>query len=185
MEDLQIIEMYWLRDEAAISETDKKYGRLLHSIANNILSKCQDAEETVSDTYSKAWDAMPPQRPKFLAAYLGRITRNISINYWHKNRAKKRDCNAEILLSELNNCIPSTQNVEEEMETRELTKVINGWLRSLSQDDRVLFMKRYWYGDAVKDLAIECGTTPNKLVGRIYRLRQSLRNVLESEGIFL
>ncbi len=185
MEDIEIIELFWSRDESAISETDKKYGRLLHRIAGNILSKHEDAEESVSDTYNKAWNTMPPQRPKFFSAYLGRITRNNSINYWYKNRAQKRDCSVEVILSELNNCIPSTQNVEEEIETMEITKVINSWLHSLSQDDRVLFMRRYWYGDAVNDLAVECGITPNKLAGRIYRLRQKLRNVLEREGIFL
>jgi|LGOV01.1.fsa_nt_gb RNA polymerase sigma-70 factor (ECF subfamily) len=185
MEDLQIIELYWSRDEAAISETDTKYGRLLHSIAKNILSKHEDAEETVSDTYSKAWDAMPPQRPKYLSAYLGRIARNLSINRWHKNRAQKRYYGVEVLLSELTHCVPDTQSVEQEIETEELAEAISRWLLSLSLDDRVLFMRRYWFGDALNDLAAECGTTPNKLAGRMYRLRQSLRKVIEREGIVL
>ena len=185
MEDQQIIELYWKRDEAAISETDKKYGRLLHQISFNILSKHEDVEETVSDTYNKAWNTMPPQRPKFLSAYLGRISRNLSINYWNRNRAQKGDCSVEVILSELSECIPSRQNVEEEIETREITRVINSWLYSLTQDDRVLFMRRYWYCDSVNDLAVECGTSPNKLAGRIFRLRQKLKKVLEREGIFL
>ena len=185
MEDLQIIKLYWLRNEAAIKETNTKYGRLLHSIALNILSNHEDSEECVSDTYSKAWNAMPPQKPNSLAAYLGRIVRNLSINRWHKNRAQKRYTGADTLLSELSDCVPSTKNVEKEIEAQELSEVISNWLCALSQDDRVLFLRRYWFGDSVNILADECGTTPNKLAGRMYRLRQSLRKALEKEDILL
>ncbi|HKL10384.1 MAG TPA: sigma-70 family RNA polymerase sigma factor [Clostridia bacterium] len=185
MDDSKIIELYWLRDEAAICETDKKYGRLLHSITLNILSKFEDAEEIVSDTYRKAWNIMPPQRPKFLSAYLGRIARNLSINLWQKNRAQKRYSGVEILISELTDCIPLSLSVEQEIEGRELTETINFWLLSIPADDRVLFIRRYWFGDTLINLAAECGTTPNKLAGRIYRLRKRLRKFLESEGIFI
>jgi RNA polymerase sigma-70 factor (ECF subfamily) len=185
MEDFQIIELYWLRDEVAISETDKKYGRLLHSITRNILTEYEDAEEIVSDTYKKAWNTMPPQHPKFLSAYLGRIARNLSINLWQKNRAQKRYNGTEILLSELTDCIPSSRSVDQEFEGRELTGGISLWLSSLPVDDRVLFIRRYWFGDTLNILAAECGTTPNKLAGRIYRLRNRLRKFLEGEGIFI
>ena len=101
MEDWQIIEQYWSRNEAAIQETDKKYGRLLHSITWNILSNTEDSEECVSETYLKAWNSMPPEKPCSLAAYLGRMARNLSINRWHEKRAQKRYNGAEMLLSEL------------------------------------------------------------------------------------
>ena len=107
MEDFQIIELYNARIERAIGETDAKYGRMLHSIAMNILSNHWDSEEVVNDTYGKAWNAIPPEKPNFLGAYLGRITRNLSINRWHEQRAKKRYNGAELLLSELGDCVPA------------------------------------------------------------------------------
>lgn len=114
MEDMQIVKLFWSRDEAAIRETNAKYGGLLHTIALNILSNHEDSEECVSDTYSKAWNAMPPQKPNSLAAYLGRIVRNLSINRWYEHRAQKRYNGADVLLSELSECVPSTNNVEKE-----------------------------------------------------------------------
>lgn len=185
MEDKQIIELYNARMEAAISETDAKYGRMLHGIAMNILSNPWDSEEVVNDTYGKAWNAIPPEKPNSLGAYLGRITRNLSINRWHEKRAKKRYDGAEQLLSELSDCVPSRQTVETVIEAKELAKVIDSWLSTLSVDNRVLFLRRYWLGDAVSILAGECGTSANKLAGRLYRLRQSLKNALETEGISL
>ncbi|QNO14289.1 sigma-70 family RNA polymerase sigma factor [Alkalicella caledoniensis] len=185
MEDLQIIDLYLCRNEAAIQETDTKYGRLLNSIALNILSNCEDSEECVNDTYCKAWNAIPPQKPKSLASYLGRIVRNLSINRWHKNRAQKRYNGAELLITELSDCIPTLGNVENEVEGKELSEVISDWLYTLSRDDRVLFLHRYWFGDPLNKLADECGTTPNKLAGRMYRLRQSLKSTLEKEGVLI
>lgn len=185
MEDQDIISLYNDRRETAIIETDSKYGRLLHRIAQNILLNKQDSEEIVNDTYSKAWNTIPPQQPKSLGAYLGRITRNLSINRWHGQRAKKRYNGVELLLSELNDCIPSSNNVDSELETKELALVIDRWLGTLSTDDRVLFLRRYWFGDAVNALAMECLTSPNKLAGRLYRLRQSLKLALEKEDIFI
>lgn len=185
MEDLQIIKLYWSRDEAAIKETNTKYGRLLHTIALNILSNYEDSEECVSDTYCNAWNAMPPQKPNSLKAYLGRIVRNLSINRWYEHRAQKRYNGADVLLSELSDCVPSTKNVEKEIEAKELSEVISDWLCTLSQDERVLFLRRYWFGDSVNKLAGECGTTPNKLAGRMYRLRQSLKKAIEKEDNLL
>ncbi|WP_312701019.1 sigma-70 family RNA polymerase sigma factor [Sedimentibacter sp.] len=182
MDDLQIIKLYWSRDEEALKETNTKYGRLLHSIALNILSNHEDSEECVNETYLKAWNAIPPQKPDSLTAYLGRIVRNLSINRWHENRAKKRYDGADALLSELSDCIPSLNSVEREIEAKELTRVISEWLCTLPQDDRVLFLRRYWFGDPINKLARECGTTPAKLSGCMYRLRQRLKDALEREG---
>lgn len=185
MEDSQIIKLYWSRDEAAPQETNTKYGRMLNAISYNILSNHEDCEECLNDTYCKAWNAMPPKKPNSLAAYLGRIVRNLSINRWHEHRAQKRYNGAELMLSELSDCVPSTNNVENSIETKELSEVISNWLCKLTLDDRVLFLRRYWFGDSVNKLAEECGTTPNKLAGRMYRLRQSLKNSLEREDIWL
>lgn len=182
MEDLQIIDLYFKRDEAAISETDKKYGAFCHSIALNILSIHADAEECVNDTYVQAWDTIPPQRPAKFGAWLGRVVRNISINLWNKDRRQKRYAGMEQLLDELGDCIPSLQTPEREIEEKELTEIINKWLLSLLQNDRILFTRRYWNGEALNELAKECGTTPGKLAKRMYKLRQRLKLTLEQEG---
>jgi len=183
MEDCQIIEQFWSRNENAIIETGNKYGRLLNSIAYNILSNKEDSEECVNDAYRKAWDSIPPQRPCSLAAYLGRIVRNLAINRWYENHAQKRYNSAQILLCELSDCLPASTNVESEVELNELSEIINSWLYSLPKDDRVLFLRRYWYGDSVKKLAYECRTTPGRVAGRMFRLRHNLKIVLEKEGV--
>ena len=185
MEDLEIIGLYWSRNEAAIRETNTKYGRLLYGIALNILSNCEDSEECVNDTYCNAWNAIPPEKPNSLVAYLGRIVRNLSINRWHNNRAQKRYNGTDLLLSELSDCIPAELTVENELESMVLSEIISDWLCTLTQDDRVLFLRRYWFGDPVNTLANECGTTPNRLAGRMFRLRQGLKKALEKEGVLL
>ncbi len=185
MEDFEIIDLYNSRNERAIKETQDKYGRMLHSISYNILFNNMDSEEMVNDTYNKAWNAIPPESPTYLGAYLARITRNLSINLWKSKRALKRYDGVELLLSELEDCIPSNESLEDILETKEITKAIDNWLGSLGKDDRVLFLKRYWYGESLNSLAKEAGTSANKLAGRIYRLRESLRKFLEKEGIFI
>ena len=184
MEDTKIVELYWSRDEAAIRQTDLKYGSMLHGIARSILHNCEDSEECVNDTYGKAWDTIPPETPGFLAAYLGRITRNISINRWHAGHAKKR-CSggADVMLSKLAECIPSAATVEQCIETKALSEVLNRWLYKLPQDDRVLFLQRYWFGSSLAALAEQRGTSPNRLAGRLYRLRQKLKGKLEEEEV--
>jgi len=183
MEDVQIIELYWLRDEAAIRETDTKYGNFCHRLAMNILHSFQDSEECVSDAYSRCWDTMPPQRPGSLRAYLGAILRNLSISRYRAVHAQKRFGGAEILLSELEDCIPAPENILHSVEAGELGRLISDWLDYLPREDRALFIRRYWNGDAVKDLAAELGARPNALTKRLLRLRESLRHYLEKEGI--
>jgi len=185
VEDNQIIELYFERNEAAIKETDMKFGRLLHSIAYNLLSSQEDSEEIVNDTYDKAWNSIPPQCPNSLRAYLGRITRNLSINRWNAKRTQKRFHEKELLLSELGDCVPDSNTVDTKMDTMELALVIDHWLEELTVDDRVLFMRRYWFGEAVNRIANECATTPNNISGRLYRLRQRLKKALEQEELSL
>ena len=185
MEDAQIIDLYFQRDEAAITQTAAKYGIFCHKLARNILSIEEDAEECVNDTYLQAWNAIPPLRPDKLGAWLGRVVRNIAINLWNKNHRKKRYSGMELLLAELEECIPSSQTVEQKVEEKELTEAINVWLDSLSREDRILFLRRYWNGEAVKELARERGMTPERLARRMYGLRQNLKLRLEQEGYSL
>lgn len=182
---MQILELYFRRDETTISETEVKYGAFCHKIARNILSTDPDAEECVNDTYLQAWNAIPPQRPDRLGVWLGRVVRNIAINLWNKNHRQKRYAGMTQLLDELEDCIPSPETVEHKIAEKELTEVINRWLASLTQNDRVLFMRRYWNGETIKELAKECGVTPGRLAKQMYQLRQKLRCILEQEGYTL
>lgn len=183
MEDHEIINLYWKRDEAAIQETNYKYGRFCHSIAINILTVPEDAEECVSDTYHKTWNSIPPECPNAFQAWLGRIVRNLSINRWHHNRAQKRYAGMEILLSELSDCIPDTETTEEILEAQILSGYISDWLDTLPDMERLLFIRRYWNGEELKQLASIIGTTPNKLAGRMFRLRKSLSAYLTEKGV--
>ena len=183
MDDSQIIKLYWNRCENAIKESDTKYGNLLKRISFNILSNFEDSEECVNDTYVKAWNTMPPQEPQSLMAYLGKITRNISINLYYNKHAQKRGGNS--LLSELSECIPARNSVQEDIETSMLTEIINNWLKSMKKEDRELFIRRYWFGDSVKSLSKECGISESAMAGKIYRMRQKLKTVLTEEGVLI
>ena len=183
MDDQRIIELYHRRDEQAIAETELKYGPLCRRIAMNILSVHEDAEECVNDTWHTAWTRMPPDLPKSLRAFLGRITRNISISRFRAKRAQKRYAALELMLSELDDCIPDSSDVEEITDRRWLSGLISAWLESLPEEDRGLFVRRYWYGDAVQALAEEWGCTANQMSQRMLRLRRSLKAFLEAEGI--
>ncbi len=185
MEDTEIIELYFRRNEAAIAETAAKYGAFCHSIAQNILSIDADAEECVNDTYLRTWNSIPPQKPVKLGAWLGRVVRNIAYDLWKKNHRQKRYSGIEELLNELKDCIPSPVTVEHEIEEQELTEVINIWLASLSKKDRILFVRRYWNGEAVNVLAQKTGISSTNMAKRMYRLRQNLKSTLEKEGYSL
>lgn len=183
MEDYEIINLYWTRDETAIQETNDKSGSFCHSLAINILSIPEDAEECVSDTYYKAWNSIPPERPHAFRAWLGRIVRNLSINRWHHNRAQKRYAGIDLLLYELSDCIPDTETTEQRIESQALSAYINEWLDTLADRERLLFIRRYWNGEDLKELASIVGSTPNKLAGQMYRLRKSLRAYLTEKGV--
>ncbi len=187
MDDKTIIELYWSRNEQAIAETDTKYGSFLQRLALNILSLVQDAEECVNDTYHAAWNKMPPEEPLSLRAFLGRIVRNLSISRFRSNHAEKRYNGMELMLSELEECIPAKESVEEivehKLEAEQLTAELEDWLSGLSKEESALFLRRYWYGEAIKDLAKEWGTTPNLLAQRMLRLRKKLKAHLEAHEI--
>lgn len=185
MEDKQIIELYFQRDETAISETANKYGAFCHKIAMNILSIREDAEECVNDTYHSVWNQIPPTNPNSFRAFLGRITRNLSISRFRLLRAQKRYAGMELMLSELEECIPANNTVENTIESKELSTYINEWLTALPEQEALLFLRRYWYGDSVKNLAKRTNTTAAKMAQTMLRLRRSLKAYLEQKGVTL
>ena len=185
MEDNQIIELYFRRDESALTETANKYGTFCLRIAMNVVTVREDAEECVNDTYHTAWNQIPPTRPDSFKAFLGKIVRNFAISKYRTLHAKKRFNGLEVMLSEIGDCVPSLTSVEEEVEGKELTEYINTWLADLKTEDRMLFVSRYWYGDEVKDLARKCGVSTVKMTQRMLRLRRKLKVFLEERGVVL
>jgi len=182
MEDREIIGLYFARNEQAISETDLKYGALCRSLAMNILGIPEDAEECVSDTYHKTWLSIPPQWPANFRAFLAKITRNLSISRWRKLSAQKRGgAGADLLISELGECLHDPKgDPADAMEIQELSRSIDAWLRSLKEEDRYIFVRRYWYGEAVGDIEKALGT--GNCAQKLHRLRLRLRSHLEKEG---
>lgn len=183
MEDSCIVDLYWQRNEDAISETARKYGKYLHSIAYQVLSNIQDAEECVNDTYSDAWNTIPPHRPSVLSTFLGKITRRISIDLWRKYSAEKRGSGEIALaLDELEDCVSGNGSVEEESERRELTRKINEFLFALPITERQVFLCRYWYMDSIASIAKRFGFSESKVTSMLHRTRAKLRVLLEKEG---
>jgi len=170
MEDQAIIELYFARSEDAVGETDRKYGAFCRRIALNILSLREDVEECVNE------------RPVSLRAFLGAITRNLSVARWRAEYAQKRFNGMELMLSELNECLPARESTEAAADCAQLAETIAVWLRGLEPDDRTLFVRRYWYGDAVKALAKEYGAGENQMAQRMRRLRARLKTALEEGG---
>ena len=184
MEDSAIIDLYWAREERALQETDRKYGAYCHAIASNILKSREDAEECVSDTYLHAWNAMPPQRPGVLSAFLGRITRNLSFDRCRHNAAEKRGGGSlPACLDELSECVPAAESVEERAEQHELTAVIDAFLRTLPERECMLFLRRYWYVDSIADIADRFSMNENTVKSILRRTRERLRQYLLKEGI--
>lgn len=184
MEDRAIIELFFQRSEEAISATDKKYGPYCLSIARNILPDREDAREAVNDTYLGAWNAIPPHVPNSLAAFLGKITRRISINRYQANHAAKRGGGEVTLaLEELSGCIPSPVDVETALEEKELAKLLNAFVRALPETEQKVFVCRYWYLEPVKITAKRFGFSESKVKSMLFRIRNKLREELEKEGI--
>lgn len=185
MTDAELVQLFWKREEAAIAETQAHYGAYCMRIAVNILSDREDAEECVSDTWLQAWRTIPPQKPRSLRAYLGRIVRNLSLNRWNHGHAQKRYGGMEQILSELDDCIPAPDTALQRLEAAALSEIISNWLETLPRDDRVLFVRRYWYGDTLQELAARAGIPASKLAQRMLRLRRGLKATLEREEVSL
>ena len=184
MDDQKIIDLYWGRSESAITETDQKYGKYCYSIAYNILTNNEDAEESVSDTYMAAWKSMPPKRPSILAAFLGKIARHLSIDRWRsRNRYKRGGGEIILALEELENCAADNQTVEKALEEKQLALTFNRFLESLPETERRIFLCRYWYMDSISAIANYYGFSDSKVTSMLYRTRKKLRAVLEKEDL--
>lgn len=183
MEDQQIIDLYFTRSETAIAETERKYGNYCRTIAGNILRDDSDSEECVSDTWLRAWNVIPPQRPNILRAFFAKITRNLALDRCRRGAAKKRG-GGELIsaLEELGDCV-SGGDLESELERKALAEAINGFLRGLEETERELFLRRYWLTESVGEIAKRSGITANAVSLRLMRLRARLRETLEKEGI--
>lgn len=184
MEDTQIVSLFFSRSEGAISETSKKYGGYLKTIACNLLSDPEDAEEVVNDVYLAAWDTIPPKRPAILKFYLSRIVRNLCFKRLEYLSAQKRQCGGAVLLSELEECIPDRcKDVEQTLEGKELGQSLNGFLASLNADDRKLFLSRYYEAMTAPQIAEKYGVSTRQVKYRLEKLRKELKRTLEKEGI--
>lgn len=182
MEDKEIIDLYWARAETAIEETSKKYGRYCKTIAFRILDSDEDAEECVNDTYMGAWNAMPPQRPSRLLAFLGKITRNLALDRYDYRSAKKRGGGFDLVLSELEDCIPSQDNVAQEYEGSETAKTISSFLKGIDPIHRNVFLRRYWFADSIGDISVRFDMSESKVKSMLFRTRNKLKEHLEKEG---
>lgn len=186
LEDSKIVQLYWDRDQSAIPATSEKYGSYCTSIARNILGSHEDAEECVNDTYLKAWNSMPPHKPSFLSAFLGKITRNLSFDRFSYNKAEKRGGGEIVLvLEELAECVSDTDCVEQAVNSRELTRAIEDFLGTLSPEKRGIFVSRYWYTESVTSIARRLGMKEGAVSMTLNRLLQKLRGHLEERGFEL
>lgn len=186
MEDKQIIDLYWERAEDAIRETSAKYGRLCQYIAQNILSSPEDSEECVNDTWLRAWESMPTQKPERLRAFLGRITRNLALDRLKRYKSQKRGGGQlELTLSELGDCVPSGDDPARRAGELALREALDRFLDGLNEDARIIFLRRYWYMLSVDEIARGLGVSRSKVKSSLMRSREKLRDMLEREGIML
>lgn len=183
MEDNRIVALLLERSEQALTVLSAKYGGKCHTIAHNVLGNHADAEECVNDALLGVWNSVPPHRPDPLSAYVYRVTRNTAIKRYRANTAAKRNSHYDVALEELESCLPAAETVEQAADAAVLAEALNAFLAILSTDDRVLFLRRYWYTDPVTVLAAATGTSPHYVSVRLSRIRQKLRTFLEKEGI--
>ena len=182
MDDSKIIELFFARNEDAIKHTEDTYGRRLFHLADNIVRNDQDAEESVSDTYMKAWDTIPPQRPEHFFGYIAKICRNFALKRIDWQKAKKRNAEVVTLTQEMENCIPDTyRNME--ADERELGRILDAFLRTLTPENQMVFLRRYWYVDTIAEIAVRYGISESAVQMRLNRTRSKLAMYLAKEGI--
>lgn len=182
MDDSKIIELFFARNEDAIKHTDDTYGRRLFHLADNIVHNDQDAEESVNDTYMKAWDTIPPQRPEHFFAYIAKICRNFALKRIDWQKAKKRNAEVVTLTQEMENCIPDTYR-DMEADERELGRILDAFLRTLTPENQMVFLRRYWYVDTIAEIAVRYGISESAVQMRLNRTRSKLAMYLAKEGI--
>ena len=182
MEDANILDLYFARNEDAISETEAAYGRKLFSLADRILHNAQDAEESVSDTYMKTWETIPPHRPTYFYAYLAKICRFFALGKLDWKAAAKRKEDVVSLTDEMALCIPD-QRRDAELSAKEIGRAMNIFLERLSRESRVIFLRRYWFCDTIAEIAARYGISESKVKMRLPRTRTQLAEFLSKEGI--
>ena len=185
MNDEKIINLYMNRQEIAIQETNKKYGRLCIGISMGILNDRRDCEECISDTWLTLWNQIPPKKPNPLKAYICRIIKNLSLKRYEYHHAKKRNSEYDLSLEELNGCICKKENVEEQIEYQELKRSVSKFIENLSKEKRVLFLRRYWFLQSVTEIANDYDMTPKNVSVKLLRIRKELKEFLIGEGFEL
>ena len=185
MEDHQIVDLYFARSESAITETDRKYGRYCHSIAYNILEDHEDAKEIVNDTYLKAWNTIPPNRPDPLKPYVGMISRHLSLDRYEEYHTQKRGGQVPLVLEELAECIPDNDSREDIGESVALKDALAKFICSLPDKTQMIFLRRYWYASSVAEIAEEYGMRENSVNVLLHRTRKKLKDHLQKEGFDL
>ncbi len=183
VEDNRIVELYFERSETAISETRNKYGKYCRYIAYNILNSELDAEECENDTYLRAWEAIPPERPKLLKSFLGRITRNLALDRLDRDHAQKRGGNVFIALEEIGECVPASEDGRAMSDEIALRDAINEFLGYLPRQTRIIFLRRYWYLCSISDISNDLGLSESNVKVILMRTRKKFREHLEKEGI--
>lgn len=183
MDDSRIIDMFFERSEQGIVELSEQYGNQAKSIANNVLNNIHDAEECVNDALLSLWNQIPPVRPNNLQAYLIKVTKNIALNRLDYNTSKKRNSYFDLALDELQDCISSHETVESKIIEQELTNAINMFLGTLSKDDRILFVGRYWMGESVAEMAKKLQCSQNIISVKLFRIRKKLKHYLKKERL--
>lgn len=185
MEDKEIIKLLWERSENALREVRAKYEKYCRCIALNILKNREDADDCVNEAYLKVWNAIPPQKPDSLCAFIGKITRNLSLDLYNKKSAQKRgNGEVQLVLDELSECIPcnNSHDIAEDIVLRD---ALNGFLETLSDETRNIFMRRYWYMSTVREISADFSVSESKVKMTLLRTREKLRKYLEKEGIFI
>ncbi len=184
MEDEKIIELYFERSESAISETAEKYGNYLYKIAFNILSDNEDSEESVNDTYMSAWNTIPPEKPNIFSAFLSKITRYISLNRYRAKKTEKRGGREiDTAFEEIEECVPDKSDIYDEIEAKELAKMISDYLKKLPKTERKIFVCRYYYLDSLSDISKQFGFSQSKVASMLHRTRKKILSHLEKEGV--
>ncbi|MBP3465021.1 MAG: sigma-70 family RNA polymerase sigma factor [Angelakisella sp.] len=185
IEDEKIIELFFERSEQSIRELDTKYGKVCRKLSNNIVNNRQDAEECVNDAYLGAWNAIPPAKPDPLLTYICKIVRNISLNIYYRKEAAKRSSHYTVAMEEIEACIADRKTVEAEIEAKELARIIESFLDTLTVENRVIFMCRYWFSDSCKDIAGFMGLSEKNISVRLTRIREKMRKYLMEREVFL
>ena len=183
MEDRQIVQLLFARAEIAINELSTRFGKQLHRIAYNILENQSDAEECTNDTYFALWNAIPPVSPDPLAPYVYRTGRNMALKRLHRDTAQKRNSRYDVSLEELNSCLPG-EDMAQVIDAKELGRAINRFLDSKSRESRYIFIRRYWYGDSIGEIAKELRMRETAVSVRLNRMRNSLKAYLKKEGYY-